>query len=128
MLVPAAFALLGVAGLVFSASTTSLSNEGARRAARWRGFRTYLKSLSQNRERTAPAGLETLLPFAIATGLGAAWAKYLKRHPGSIPPWFRALSTASQDGAFASFVTSGGSTGSGASSSGAAGGGSSGAG
>ncbi len=129
MLLPATFALLGMAGLVFSAATTSLSNEGARRAARWRGFRTYLKSLSQSREHTSVAGVGTLLPFAIATGLGAAWAKYLKRHPGSVPPWFRALSTASQDGAFASFVTtSAAAGGGGASGGGAAGGGSSGAG
>jgi hypothetical protein len=128
MLVPAAFALLGMAGLIFSAATTALSNEGARRAARWRGFRAYLKSLSQSREQTAVAGLDRLLPFAIATGLGAAWARYLKRHPGSVPPWFRALSIASQDGAFASFVTSSGAGGSGASGAGAAGGGSSGAG
>jgi hypothetical protein len=128
MLVPAAFAFVGMTGLIFAAATTPLSNEGVRRAARWRGFREYLKALSQDRQQPAADRLEALLPFAVATGLAASWARYLKRHPGSVPAWFRALSTASQDSAFTAFVTSTGGAHGGAASAGAAGGGASGAG
>jgi uncharacterized protein (TIGR04222 family) len=129
-LIPAAFVLVGIASLIFAASTTPLSNEGIRRAAGWRGFRSYLKSISQDREGTSPTNVEALLPFAVAGGLAYGWARFLKRHPGSVPPWFHALSPASQDTAFTAFVTSsaahgGGAAGAGA---GAAGGGASGAG
>jgi Predicted membrane protein (DUF2207) C-terminal domain/Predicted membrane protein (DUF2207) N-terminal domain len=129
MLVPAALALVGMTGLIFAAATTPLSNEGLRRAAGWRGFREYLRSLTQERRQPAHGGLDALLPFAVATGLAGGWAKYLKRHPGSAPPWFRALSASSRDGAFAAFVTSTGAHGSaGVGGGGAAGGGASGAG
>ena len=131
MLVPAALAVVGMAGLIFAMATTPLSNEGLRRAARWRGFRAYLKALTQDRLQPGPVGVGPLLPFAVATGLAASWARYLKRHPGGVPPWFRALSTGSPNLAFSAFVTStsahSGAGGAGASA-GAAGGGSSGAG
>jgi len=62
-------------------------------------------------------------------GLGPYWGRYIKKHPGSVPVWFRALSDASQDRAFTAFVTSSGSHGGGgAGGAGAAGGGASGAG
>jgi Predicted membrane protein (DUF2207) len=130
MLLPAALALVGIAALIFAASTTPLSNEGVRRAARWRGFRGYMKALTQDPDRLAVQGLPTLLPFAVAIGLASAWAKYLKHHPGSVPSWFSAHSTASPDSAFASFLTASGAHdgGAGAAGGGAAGGGSSGAG
>ena len=130
MLIPAALAVVGMAGLIFAMATTPLSNEGLRRAARWRGFRGYLKSLTQDRLQPGPVAVGPLLPFAVASGLAAAWARYLKRHPGSVPPWFRALSTASPNVAFSAFVTSSSAHGGGpgAGSGGAAGGGSSGAG
>jgi Predicted membrane protein (DUF2207) len=129
MLIPAALALIGMAGLIFAAATTPLSNEGLRRAASWRGFRDYLKGLMQERGQPADSGVARLLPLAVATGLAAGWAKYVKRHPGSVPPWFRALSPASQDRAFTAFVTSTGAHGhAGAAAGGAAGGGASGAG
>jgi Predicted membrane protein (DUF2207) C-terminal domain/Predicted membrane protein (DUF2207) N-terminal domain len=128
MLVPAAFALVGMVGLIFAMATTPLSNEGLRRAARWRGFRSYLKALSQDRQQPAATGVELLLPFAVATGLAANWARYLKRHPGNVPVWFRALSPATQHTAFAAFVTSTSATHGGSHGAAAAGGGSSGAG
>jgi hypothetical protein len=130
LLVAAALAFLGIASRLFAAATTALSNEGVRRAARWRNFRGYLRSISRNREPSTAGALQPLLPYAMAVGLGAAWAKHLKRHPGGVPPWFKALSTGTQDSTFATFVASsaaahGGAAGAGAS---AAGGGSSGAG
>jgi hypothetical protein len=130
MLIPAAFAVVGMTGLIFAGATTPLSNEGLRRAAGWRGFRAYLKTLTQDRGQSAVQGVETFAPYAMATGLAAGWAKYLKRHPGSVPAWFRALSTSSRDRAFTAFVTSSGAHhgGAGAGGAGAAGGGASGAG
>jgi len=130
MLLPAGIALVAVASFIFAGSTTPLSNEGVRRGARWRGFRAYLKEISHQRDQPAVRNLDVLLPFAIATGLGPHWARYIKKHPGSVPVWFRALSNGSRDRAFTAFVTSsaahgGGGGGAGA---GAAGGGASGAG
>jgi hypothetical protein len=128
MLIPAALAVVGVASMIFAAATTPLSNEGLRRAVAWRGFREHLKAVSQDKQTTA-TGVETLLPFAVAMGLAAGWAKYVKRHPGNAPTWFRALSATSRDHAFTSFVTSTAAHGSAAGGGGgAAGGGASGAG
>ena len=129
MLLPAGLAIVGVASFIFAGSVTPLSNEGVRRAARWRGFRSYLKDVSRQREQPLVPNLDDLLPFAVATGLGPYWGRYIKKHPGSVPVWFRALSDASQDRAFTAFVTSSGSHGGGgAAGAGAAGGGASGAG
>ena len=126
MLIPAALALIAMSAMIFAAATTPLSNEGLRRAAGWRGFREYLKALTQDRQPAA-SGVEALLPFAVATGLAAGWAKYVKRHPENVPAWFRALSAGSRERAFGAFVMSAGAHG-GASAGGAAGGGASGAG
>jgi hypothetical protein len=128
MLIPAAFAVIGVSAMIFAAATTPLSDEGLRRAAGWRGFREHLKAIAQERQPAA-TDVHALLPFAVAAGLAAGWAKYVKRHPGNVPPWFRALSAASQERAFVALMTSAeghGSAGTGAG--GAAGGGASGAG
>ena len=126
MLIPAALALIAMSAMIFAAATTPLSNEGLRRAAGWRGFREYLKALTQD-QQPAASGVEALLPFAVATGLAAGWAKYVKRHPENVPAWFRALSAGSRERAFGAFVMSAGAHG-GAGAGGAAGGGASGAG
>jgi len=130
MSIPVAFALIAMSAMIFAVATTPLSNEGLRRAAGWRGFREYLKSLTQDRQPAA-SGVEALLPFAVATGLAAGWAKYVKRHPENVPAWFRALSAGSRERAFTAFVMSAGAHGAGGGSGGAggaAGGGASGAG
>ena len=127
-LIPSAFVVVAVASLIFASSTTPLSDEGVMRAARWRSFRGYLKSLSQDHESTPPGNLDLLLPFAVASGLAYSWARFLKRHPGSVPAWFHALSPTSQDSSFTAFMASGGAHGGGAGATGAAGGGASGAG
>jgi Predicted membrane protein (DUF2207) C-terminal domain/Predicted membrane protein (DUF2207) N-terminal domain len=126
MLIPAALAVTAMSAMIFAAATTPLSNEGLRRAAGWRGFREYLKALTQDRQ-PAPSGVEAFLPFAVATGLAAGWAKYVKRHPNSVPAWFRALSAGSRERAFTAFVMSAGAHGA-HGAGGAAGGGASGAG
>ena len=90
-----------------------------------------LKEVSRQRSDRRCATWMIFLPFAVATGLGPYWGRYVKKHPGSVPVWFRALSNASQDRAFTAFVTSSashGGGGAGAGGGGAAGGGASGAG
>ncbi|MEO7273742.1 MAG: DUF2207 domain-containing protein [Vicinamibacterales bacterium] len=128
MLLPAALVVVGVASFIAAASVTPLSNEGVRRAARWRAFRGDLKDMSQHSDQPAARNLGALLPFAVATGLSPYLARYLKKHPGSVPAWFRALSAASPDGAFTAFVGSSAAHGGAGGGGGAAGGGGSGAG
>ena len=70
--------------------------------------------------------------YAIAVGLATQWARYLKTHPGVVPPWFLAASRDDR-GAFAAFlgsqaIVSGGHGGGAGGGGGAAGGGGSGAG
>ncbi len=128
MLIPAALAVTAMASFIAAASVTPLSNEGVRRAARWRAFRADLKVMTQERDQPSARTLGGLLPFAVATGLSPYLARYIKRHPGTVPAWFRALSTASPDGAFLAFVGSSAAHSGVAGGGGAAGGGSSGAG
>ena len=127
--VPGAIFVVAILGLIVAASLTPLSNEGVRRAARWRGFEKHLRDVARDRAHSA-ASAATILPFAVTLGLAAAWSKYLKQHPGGVPPWFQALSTA-DDGGFPAFIAAGGATSSGGGAGaggGAAGGGASGAG
>ena len=127
LLVPGSLLAAGVIGLVVSASMTPLSNDGLRRAARWRGYRTHLRQVAADTEHGPEAARASALPFVIALGLSGAWAKYLKRHPAVMPAWF----TAADDGGFPAFVAYGGHAAGGAHGGGAgaaAGGGASGAG
>jgi hypothetical protein len=99
-----------------------------RRADAWRAYQRHLKDVARDRAqpRETPS---RLLPFAVALGLAAAWSKFLKQHPGHVPPWFSALSADS--GAFPAFVAAGGAAdggGGGSAGGGAAGGGGAGAG
>jgi hypothetical protein len=124
--------LLSMIGFIFRSSLTPLSNEGARRAERWRAYRKHLKDVAREGAHLASDAPSGLLPFAVALGLAGTWSKYMKSHPTGNPPWFRALAVSGDDGGFYAFVAAGGagadggSGGSGAG--GAAGGGGSGAG
>lgn len=125
---------LGVAAMVLGivASTrTPLSNDGLRRAARWRAYAGHLKAIARGKATLERGPASRLLATAVALGLSADWARYLKKHPGQLPEWFH--STA-EDGAasMAALVaavsaSSGSAGGAGAGAGGAAGGGSSGA-
>jgi hypothetical protein len=110
---------------------TPLSNEGARRAGRWRAYRLHLKDLARGRQSARSGGPAPALTFAVALGLTAAWGKYLKQHPGLVPGWFEAAGTADVHGAFVAMLgsaaSSSGAAGHGAGAGGAAGGGASGA-
>ena len=70
------------------------------------------------------------LSYAIALGLATHSSRYLKRHPGMLPPWFAAAARGDEGAAaFAAFVGSSGHPGGAHGGAGAAaGGGSSGAG
>jgi hypothetical protein len=132
LLLPAAIMVVGIASGIFLAATTPLSDEGLRRAARWRAFRAYVKGVSRGEQVAAPDTGASVLPFVVAAGLASAWGKYLKNRPGELPAWFHPVSRASSDVAFVAFVTTSGAThgggGGGAASAGGAGGGASGAG
>jgi hypothetical protein len=131
-LIPAAAGLVSLVSCVFYGALTPLSNEGVRRAERWRAYQRFLKEVARERVHLAAETPARLLPFAVALGLAGVWSKYVKHHPTSVPPWFRALTTAGDDTAFATFVAIGGAGhgggAAGAGAGGAAGGGGSGAG
>ena len=102
------FVVAGFAGIIASATTTALSNEGLVRAARWRGFKRHLKKTM--RDRRSPAGESFTsrdLSYAIALGLAIQSSHYLRRHPGIVPPWFAAAGDPrGGNAAFAAFVGS----------------------
>jgi Predicted membrane protein (DUF2207) len=131
-LIPAAVAAVAVAGFIFYGALTPLSNEGVRRAERWRAYQRYLKEVAADRAQLLRESPAQLLPFAVALGLAAAWSKYVKQHPQLVPAWFQALASAGDDGGFPAFIATGGAAhgggGGGGGAGGAAGGGGSGAG
>jgi hypothetical protein len=131
-LVAGAVGLVSVIGFIFYASLTPLSNEGVRRAERWRAYRKHLKDVARERVHLTSDSPSRLLPFAVAFGLASVWSKYMKNQPAAIPPWFRTLALSGDDSGFYTFVDAGGAGAyggaGGAGTGGAAGGGGSGAG
>jgi hypothetical protein len=128
-LVPLALGVAGLIGVILAASLTPLSDAGLIESARWRGFKRYLKSLATSDADSAAAVPSRWIVYAVSSGLGYYWWRYLKRHPGVRPPrWF--IASGGDDGAaFATFVGShgGGGGAGGAGGGAAAGGGASGA-
>ena len=124
-----ALGAIGIITLITAATTTALSDDGVREAARWRGFRRHLKMVTSSSEADAPTAPSSWAIYAAAFGLGHHWAKYMKKHPGAVPQWFAALDPSDASGAWIAFVASAGAHGgaTGGSGSGAAGGGGSGA-
>jgi hypothetical protein len=107
-LVPTAVGVVSLLSFISYGALTPLSNEGVRRAERWRAYQKFLKEVARERVHLAAETPARLLPFAIALGLAGAWSKYLKHHPASVPPWFRALTTTGDERAFSAFVAAGG--------------------
>ena len=116
-LIVAAVAATAIVGSIFYGASTPLSNEGVRRAERWRASQRHLKEVARERVHLTSDSPSRLLPFAVALGLAGVWAKYVKNHPTDVPPWFRALAVTGDDGGFPAFIAA-----SGASSNGGAGG------
>jgi uncharacterized membrane protein YgcG len=132
-LIVGAVAAVAIVGFIFYGALTPLSNEGVRRAGRWRAYQRHLKEVAKERVQVTSESPARLLAFAVALGLASAWSKYLKNHPVGVPPWFRALAVSGDDGGFPAFIAAGGAgadggAGGGAGAGGAAGGGGSGAG
>jgi hypothetical protein len=133
LLIAAALLAVGLASLIVGSTITVLSNEGVRRARRWRDYKRYLRMVAGGKKPALGGSLGRALPYAVALGLASAWAKFLKTQPQLAPPWFRALPTSATDSAaFVAFVAHGGagatSGAHGGAGGGAAGGGASGAG
>ena len=123
MLVALAVLLVSFASFIFSASETPLSNEGVRRGDAWRGYQRHLKNPQEIEPRWgASASAEArILPYAVALGLAAAWAKFMKKRNVQLPAWFQPASTHDGGPAFAAFIASGGAGAGGAGGGGAAG-------
>ena len=107
-LIAGAVGLVSVIGFIFYGSLTPLSNEGVRRAERWRAYQKHLKDVARERVHLTTDSPSRLLPFAVALGLASAWSKYMKNHPTGVPPWFRALAVSGDDSGFCAFVAAGG--------------------
>jgi hypothetical protein len=131
--IPLTFAVLGFTSLILSVAHTPLSNEGVRRADAWRAYQKQLREIPKH-ERSAgivpgPRSPSDLLPFAVALGLAAAWAKIFKDRGTQLPAWFHAASSQDANTGFVAFVGHGGAgMGGHGGGGGAAGGGASGAG
>ena len=130
-LLPAAIMVAGIVGFVIAGSMTPLSDAGLIEAARWRGFRRYLKMIADGKTARALDVEPRWIVYGIAIGLATQWARYLKAHPGVAPAWF-VPATRDDGSAFAAFISSNGAAASGghggAAGGAAAGGGASGAG
>ena len=130
-LVPAAVAAVAIVGFIIHGALTPLSNEGIRRAARWRAYQKHLKDVARERVQLASESPARVLSFAVALGLAGAWSKYVKNHPTGLPPWFRAIAVSGDEGGFPAFIAASGAgadAGVAGTAGGAAGGGASGAG
>jgi hypothetical protein len=121
-LIAGAVGLVSAIGFIFYGSLTPLSNEGVRRAERWRAYQKHLKDVARERAHLSSDSPSRLLPFAVALGLAGAWSKYMKNHPTGIPPWFRALAVSDDDSGFSAFVAAGGAPADGGAGGGGAGG------
>jgi hypothetical protein len=107
LLVPASLVLLAALALIFAATITPLSNEGVRRAVRWRSYRRHLADVAAGKRTTPGMPEPAVLSLAVALGLANAWSKRLKHEPHAAPPWFHALPDEDR-AAFPAFIASGG--------------------
>jgi hypothetical protein len=105
--IPAAIGILSIVGFIFYGALTPLSNDGVRRAARWRAFQKRLREVGRGRAHLTTDSPTRVLPYAIALGLAAVWSNFMKRHDAGVPPWFQKL-VASDSGAFPAFIAAGG--------------------
>ena len=110
LLIPLALALAALASFIFMAAHTPLSNDGVRRAEQWRGYRKHLtdpQGIASRWGASGPAEAR-ILPYAVALGLAAAWAKFMKKGKVEAPAWFHAAAQGDGGPAFAAFIATGG--------------------
>jgi len=96
---PIALLIVGVAGMITGASLSPLSEEGHRRAERWRAFKRTLGSAPERSAGGAPGlkHVEEWLPYAVAFGTALEWIKRLQKQGVTAgPSWLAAVT---QDGA-----------------------------
>ncbi len=96
---PIALLIVGVAGMITGASLSPLSEEGHRRAVRWRAFKRTLGSAPEGPAGGAPGfnQVEEWLPYAVAFGTALAWMKRLQKQGVTAgPSWLAAVN---RDGA-----------------------------
>jgi uncharacterized membrane protein len=85
--------------MITGASLSPLSEDGHRRAGRWRAFKRTLEEASETSAGGAPVAerLERWLPYAVAFGTALAWMKRLQKQGVTMgPSWLAAVS---RDGA-----------------------------
>ena len=139
--IPIALLAIGVTGTIVGASLSPLSEEGHRRAERWRAFKRTLGSADDSAGASLPHTdrVEQWLPYAVAFGTAIAWMKRLQKQGVTMgPTWLSAMTREGSHGpasigATVAILSSGSSAGAHAGghaggASGAAGGGASGAG
>jgi hypothetical protein len=132
LIVPAAVIVVALVGFIFQGATTQLSDAGERAGERWRAYQRHLKEVAREQAHLGAESPSGVLPFAVALGLAAVWAKFARTRPSLVPPWFEAVAASDASGSFHAFIAYGGSPGGGhgggGAGGGAAGGGGSGAG
>jgi uncharacterized membrane protein len=137
--IPIALLAIGVTGTIVGASLSPLSEDGHRRAERWRAFKRTLGGAGDGESLPHTDRVEQWLPYAVAFGTALAWMKRLQKQGVTMgPSWLSAMTREGAHGpasigATVAILSSGSSAGAHAGghaggASGAAGGGASGAG
>jgi len=91
---PIALLVVGVVGMITGASLSPLSEEGHRRAERWRAFKRTLGGTSETSAGAPPPveRVERWLPYAVAFGTALAWMKRLQKQGVTMgPSWLTAV-------------------------------------
>jgi hypothetical protein len=114
----------GVVGILLAASLRPQTDEGLRQRERWKRYGTYLKRAARKDETNVPVS-STALPFAVAFGAAAGYARALRQRGEPLPSWFQAANAAADErgDAFVALMATGGWTGSSGSSGAGVGGG-----
>jgi hypothetical protein len=110
LLIALALAVGAMTSFIFMSAHTPLSDEGVRRAQQWRAYKKHLSDPGAIESRWGSSGPAEarILPLAVALGLAAAWAKFMKRSKGHTPAWFHAACHADAGSAFSVLVATGG--------------------
>ena len=91
---PIALLIVGIVGMATGASLSPLSEEGHRRAERWRAFKRTLGDTSEASSGAVPTAerVEQWLPYAVAFGTALAWMKALQKQGVTMgPSWLSAV-------------------------------------
>ncbi len=120
-LVMAAFDAAGFVGILLAASLRPHSDEGLRQAQRWKRYGAYLRRAARKDEANVPVS-SGALPYAVAFGAAAQYARALRQRGEALPAWFNAANLAAAERADAFVAMMGASSWSGTTSSSGVGG------